>query len=136
MSILKPMSWNILMIVFLLCPFAGHYDFLTTESINPLVLGSIFSRFDHIYKKRKDSLETQAILLILLLELEMSGVAVQTIHQNSKKWKLLLGLLSKNDFAAVLVTFCCYDNGAKVFEEVQKIATDRREYRKCSFIIC
>ena len=92
----------------------------------------------HSQKKWKDSLETQAILLILLLELEMSGVAVQTIHQNSKKWKLLLGLLSKNDFEPVLVTFCCYDNDAKVFEEVQKIATDRREYRKCSFcvIIC
>ena len=38
------------------------------------------------YKKRKDSLETRAILLIFLLELEISLVATQTIHQNSKKW--------------------------------------------------
>ena len=28
-------------------------------------------------------------------------------------------LLSKNDFEAVLATFCCYDHGAKVSEEVQ-----------------
>ena len=47
-------------------------------------------------------------------------------------------LLSKNDFEAVLVAFCCYDHGAKASEEVQKIATDQKEYRKCSLcvIIC
>ena len=33
-------------------------------------------------------------------------------------------LLSENDFAAVLATFCCYDHGAKASETVQKIATD------------
>ena len=27
-------------------------------------------------------------------------------------------------------TFCCYDHGAKVSEEVQKIATDQKEYQK------
>ena len=40
----------------------------------------------HSYKKRIDSLETQAVLLMLLLELEIFGVAVQSIHQNTKKW--------------------------------------------------
>ena len=35
-------------------------------------------------RKRKDSLETRAVLLIFSLELEISGVAVQSIHQNSK----------------------------------------------------
>ena len=40
----------------------------------------------HSHKKRKDSLETRAVLLIFSLELEISGVAVQSIHQNSKKW--------------------------------------------------
>ena len=34
-----------------------------------------------------------------------------------------LELLSKNDFEAVLVAFCCYDHDAKASEEVQKIAT-------------
>ena len=41
------------------------------------------------HKKQKDSLETQVVLLIFLLELEMSGVTVQRIHQNSKKWQFL-----------------------------------------------
>ena len=76
--------------------------------------------------------------MIFLLELEMSGVAVQIIHQNSKKWQLFLELLSKNEFKAVLATFCCYDHGAKASEEVQKIAIDQKEYRKYSLcvIIC
>ena len=47
-------------------------------------------------------------------------------------------LLSKNDFEVVLATFCCYDHGTKVSEEVQKIATDQKEYRKYSLcvVIC
>ena len=40
---------------------------------------------NHSHKKQKDSLETWAVLLLFLLELEMSGVAVQSIHQNSEK---------------------------------------------------
>ena len=71
--------------------------------------------------------------MIFLLELEISGVAVQSIHQNSEKCDFCLELLSKNDFEAVLATFCCYDHGAKASEEVQKIATDQKDYRKCSF---
>ena len=31
---------------------------------------------EHSHKKRKDSLETRAVLLIISLELEISGVAV------------------------------------------------------------
>ena len=76
-------------------------------------------------------METQAVLLIFSLELEISGVAVQSIHQSSKKWQLLQ-LLSKNDFEAVLASFCRYDQGAKASEEVQKIGTYHKEYHKCS----
>ena len=47
------------------------------------------------HKKRKDSLETRAALLIFLLDLEISGVAVQSIHKNSEKWQLLLGTAQK-----------------------------------------
>ena len=36
-------------------------------------------------------------------------------------------MLIKNDFEVVLVTFCCYDHGAKASKEVQKIATDQKE---------
>ena len=39
---------------------------------------------DHSHKKQKDSVETRAILLVFLLELEILGVVVQEIHQNSK----------------------------------------------------
>ena len=41
---------------------------------------------EHSHKKQKDSLETRAVVLIISLELETSGVAMQSIHQNSKKW--------------------------------------------------
>ena len=48
-----------------------------------------FAIFDchQSHKIWKDSLETRAaVLLIFSLELEISGVAVQSIHQNSEKW--------------------------------------------------
>ena len=44
------------------------------------------TRTDHSHKKRKDSLETRAVPLMFSLELEISGMAVQSIHQNSEKW--------------------------------------------------
>ena len=46
----------------------------------------------HSHKKRKDSLETRAVLLIFFLELEISGVAVQGIYQTQNgdfSWELL-----------------------------------------------
>ena len=47
-------------------------------------------------------------------------------------------MLSENDIEAVLATFCYYDHGPKTSEAVQKIATDQKEYWKCSLrvIIC
>ena len=47
-------------------------------------------------------------------------------------------LVIENDFKVVLTTSYCYDHGAKASEAVQKIATDQKEYRKCSLcvIIC
>ena len=79
--------------------------------------------FHHSHKKLKDSLEIRVVLLIVLLELEMPGVAVQSIHQ--KKMATFAGNCSvQNDFEAVLASFCCYDHGAKASEEVQKMATD------------
>ena len=42
----------------------------------------------HSPKKRKDSLETRVVLLIFSIELKISGLAVQGIHQNSEKWLL------------------------------------------------
>ena len=45
----------------------------------------------HSHKKRKDSLETRAVLLTFSPELEIFGVAAQSIHQNSEKWRLWPG---------------------------------------------
>ena len=49
-----------------------------------------------VIRKRKDSLETRAALLIFLLELEISGVAVQNIHKNSENGDFCEELLSEN----------------------------------------
>ena len=79
------------------------------------------------HKKRKGSLETRTVFLIFSFELEISGVAVQRIHK-----KICEELLSENDFEAVLATFCCYGYGANASDAVQKIATDQKDYHKCS----
>ena len=49
-----------------------------------------------------------------------------------------LGWPYRTYIKTVLATFCCYDHGATASEEVQKITTDQKEYRKCSssVIIC
>ena len=57
----------------------------------------------------------RAVLLIFSLELEISGVVVQKIHQNSKKCRLLH---SENDFEAVLANFF-YDSA-----QIKKIITN------------
>ena len=60
-----------------------------TMSMNLLFLSLRKNFQGNMKKKQKDSLETWAILLIFSLEPEISGVAVQSIHQNSEKWRLL-----------------------------------------------
>ena len=59
-------------------------------------------------------------------------------HENSKKWRRCEKLLSENNFEAVLATFCCYKYGANASEAVQNIATDQKDYHKCSscVIVC
>ena len=65
------------------------------------------------HKKQEDSLETRAVLLIFSLELEIFGVAVQSIHQNSEKWWLSWGIAEWNGFGTVIKHFlllwpCCH----------------------------
>ena len=56
---------------------------LRTKAEKPAIQ---FSQHTYVNGKRKNSLETRVVMLISLLELEISGVAVQSIiHQNSKK---------------------------------------------------
>ena len=61
------------------------YSSLTVEEYeHVLKVWNILKQQSH--KKRKDSLEARAVLLMFLLELEIFKVAVQGIHQNSHKW--------------------------------------------------
>ena len=74
--------------------------------------------------------------MIFSLELEISGMVVQSIHQNSKKGGFCVELVRENDFEAVLATFCRYDHGTNASEAVQKIAIDQKEYHKCFSASC
>ena len=74
-------------------------------------------------------------MLIFLLELEISGVAVQSIHQNRKNEVFGEEFLSENDFETVLASFCCYDHGTKTSEAVHKIAADQKVYQECSLCV-
>ena len=44
-------------------------------------------------------------------------------------------MLGENNFEAVLTTFYCYDYSANASEAVQKIATDQKDYQKCSLCV-
>ena len=48
----------------------------------------VFYMLEHRHKKWKDSLDTRAVLLIISLDLEISGVVVRGIHQSNEKWLL------------------------------------------------
>ena len=61
---------------------------------------------------------TRSALLIFPLELEISGVAVQRIHQNSKNDEFCGNCLGKMTFEAVLATFRCYVYGANFSEAI------------------
>ena len=78
---------------------------------------------DHSPKKRKDSLETRAVLLIF---------SHRAYMETAKNGNFCEELRSGNGSEAVLADFCCYDHFAKAPEAVQKIATYQKQYRKCS----
>ena len=67
--------------------------------------------FEHSHKKRKDSVETRAVLLIVSLERKLSGDFYEE-------------LLGENYLEAILATLA---SGA-----IQKIAAGQKEYHICS----
>ena len=87
-----------------------------------------FAILQHSHKKRKDSLETRAVLLVYWLQLESSGVAVQEIHRNSEKTVLTVRIF-------FFFIFRCYCYSAKASEAVVKIATNEKDYHKCSLCV-
>ena len=72
------------------------------------------------------------------LNLKYLGWPYRAYTKTAKNDDFYEEMLSENDIEAVLATFCCYDNGVKASEAVQKITTDQKEYPKCSsyVIIC
>ena len=88
----------------------------------------------HSHKKRKNNLETRAVLLIFLKYL---GWPYRANIKTAKNCGSYEELLSENDFDA-LAGFCCYDYGANASEAVQKIVPDQKDYHKCSsfVIVC
>ena len=87
-----------------------------------------FAILQHSHKKRKYSLETRAVLLVYWLQLESSGVAVQEIHRNSEKAVLTVRIF-------FFFIFRCYCYSAKASEAVVKIATNEKDYHKCSLCV-
>ena len=67
----------------------------------------------------ESSLEIRAVLLIFLLELEIFGVVYREYIKTAKNGEFCEELLSRNNFEAVLTTFCCYDYGDNASEAVQ-----------------
>ena len=80
------------------------------------------------HKKRKGRLETRTVWTWNIWGGRTENVSKSFCEE----------LLSENEFEAVFASFCCYDYDAKVSEAVQKIATDKNVYHKCSWciIIC
>ena len=72
------------------------------------------------------------------LNLKCLGLLYRASIKTAKNGGFCEELISENGFEAVLSTFCCYDHGTNASEAVQKIATDQKEYPKCSLctIIC
>ena len=66
------------------------------------------------------------------LNLKYLGWPYRACIKTAKNGNFCEEMLSENDFDAVLASFCCYDCGADAFEAVQKIATDQKEYHKCT----
>ena len=123
---------DIFLIVMLLFFFLKSVFFLTDEFfslqmtfflINSEHPGKhAFLQWDLLYFNHSHIIrETRTVLLIFYLELEISVVDVQRIHQNSKRWWVLIRVSYWN---WLLDTFCCYEYGANATEAVQKIATD------------
>ena len=78
------------------------------------------------HKKRKVSLETQAVLLLFLLELEVSWVAVPRKYIKTAK----MNACKKDSFSGDPFS-CSYHYGTNTSEAIEKVATDEKDYHKC-----
>ena len=87
--------------------------------------------FPNSHKKWKNSQETRDALLIFLVKhIRWSCREYIKKEENGSFCEELLG---KNDFEAILATFCCDEYGPNPSEAVQKISADKKNYQKCSW---
>ena len=72
------------------------------------------------------------------MSLRYLGWSYRGYFKTAKNGGFCEELLNENDFEAALATFCCYDYGPNASEVVQKIATNQKDYHKCSscVIVC
>ena len=62
--------------------------------------------FSIVIRNRKIVGKLWTVLLIFLLELEISEMVIQKIHQNIEKLELLGWIVSESDFETVSSIFC------------------------------
>ena len=95
--------------------------------------------FENKDKKWKDKSENAGhIVDIFAWTWNILGGRTENTSEQQKMVIFVRNLLSENYFENILATFCCSKYGSNVFEAVQKIATDQRDYHKCSLcvIVC
>ena len=106
----------------------------------PSSCNAVYIWRNHSHKKRKDNRagNTGRIVKYFCLNLKYLGWPYREYIKTAKYVAFCEELLCENDFEAVLATFCCYDYGANASEAVQIIATDQKDYHKCSYcvIVC
>ena len=66
------------------------------------------------------------------LNLKYLGLPYRELIKTAKNGGFCEEWLIENDFGDVLATFCCCDYCANAYEAVHKIATDQKDYHKCS----
>ena len=104
------------------CPHRTIRRLELMKGSKKLSLSHKFVVLQHSHKKRKDSLEKRAVLLVFELEIEISGVAVKEIHRNMEK------AACSEELSFFFFTFRSYCYSAKACEAVVKIATDEKDY--------
>ena len=99
-----------------------HFKLLANNTTKNEIIH--LNSWHHSNKKQKNSLRILVVLLIFLLELEISGMALQRIHQNSKKWEFLWRMAYwKWLWGCFWPIYVVIKYGFNASEAVQKIST-------------
>ena len=115
-----------------------YYFILLFYICNQVIPNHNFTSVTIVIKNRKIVRKHEPYSWYFRFSLKYLGWPYRAYIKTAKNDNFCQELLSKSDFEAVLANFCCCDHRAKTSEEIQKIATDQKEYCKCSLcaIIC